>query len=576
MAQFKVDQRDLEFSLFEYLKIQDFTESFEEADMKSMLDELIKFTGNEIFPTREPSDLEGVKLTPEGVKVPECLHKAHKMYHENGWLGIGYPEELGGIPTPEAMKVACDSITTSANMAWMLYPGLSKAAANVISMVGSDEQKNLYVPTMLTGQWGGTMNLTEPDAGSDVGALKTMATKQDDGTYKLKGVKHFISSGDSDLYENIIHLVLARTPDAPEGTKGLSLFIVPKFMINDDNSVGALNDVACTKIEHKMGIHASATCELTFGTNDNCVGYLLGNELEGMKNMFIMMNEARLYCGNQGESQSSLAYELTLQYCRERAQFKKPIIEHPDVKRTLLKLRSMVRGMRALSMYTASLFDEHHRTNDEKVLGEIGFLTPVCKAFLTDEGTQVAIDCLQLHGGYGYCSEYGIEQFVRDVKISTIYEGTNAIQAIDFVTRKIMKDGGKTFMAFGEKIQGTLNKADDSIFTNKKYLAKSLAVAGQVGEMFGKKAAKGDIDNILYHATDFLTYCGNVITSWILLEHGILAQEKLANASTDDEKAYLQSKIDDFQVFAQHYLTRNLGTAKRILDIQDDIAQYNI
>ncbi len=576
MAKYKIDQRDIEFGLFEHLKIQDYSTDFEEADLKAMLDEVIKFTGNSVFPTRAQSDIEGVKLTDDGVKVPECLQEMNRLYYENGFIGMGYPEEFGGIPAPETMKVACDSLTTGANMAWMLYPGLSKAAANVLITVGNEEQKNLIVPKIMSGEWGGTMCLTEPDAGSDVGNLKTTATPNGDGTYKIKGVKHFISSGDNDLYDNIIHLVLARTPGAPEGTKGLSLFVVPKYQIDGAGTKGESNNVVCTKIEEKMGIHASATCELTFGGEGDCVGTLLGKELEGMKNMFIMMNEARLYCGIQGESAAALAYELTKQYCEERVQFKQPIINHPDVRRMLLKMRAMVRGMRALCLFTGSLFDELHKNKDPKCEAEIGLLTPICKAFFTDEGTQLTIDAVQLHGGYGYCSEYEIEQFVRDVKISTIYEGTNAIQAIDFVTRKILKDGGKTFMAFGERVQKAMNDADESIFPEKKVLGASLGKAGEIATVFGKFAQEGKMDRVLEHATDFLTYCSNIAVAWALLDQAVLAQSKLGSASGEDAN-YYQTKIDDFKVYVQHYLYRNAGTSKIILsETQNPIMSYKL
>lgn len=571
-----MDQRDIEFNLFEQFKIHEYSEQLDQDDLKAMLSEVIKFAENEIFPTRAKSDIEGVRLEADGVKVPECLHNMQKLYYENGFVSLGYPEEVGGIPAPESMKVACDSVATGANMAWMLYPGLSKAAANVLIHVGSQEQKELAATKILAGEWGGTMCLTEPDAGSDVGNLKTTATPNGDGTYNIKGVKHFISSGDNDLYENIMHLVLARTPEGAEGTKGLSLFLVPKYRYSTDGTKGDGNNLVCTKIEEKMGIHASATCELTFGQGGDCVGTLIGNEFEGMKNMFIMMNEARLYCGIQGESQAALAYELTKQYCEERVQFKKPIIEHPDVKRMLLKMRSIVRGMRGLSIYTGKLFDELKKTKDPAVDAEIGLLTPICKAFFTDEGTQCTIDALQLHGGYGYCSEYEIEQFVRDVKISTIYEGTNAIQALDFVTRKILKDGGKTFMAFGEKIQKTLNNADDAEFPEKKVLAASLAKAGDIGQHFGKLAATGKVDNVLEHCTDFLSYCSNIAVAWILLDQAVTAKEKLASASGSDIE-YYQSKIDDFKVYVKHYLYRNSGISRTILSENTaDILNFKI
>ena len=339
MAGFKTDLKDLEFTLFEWLKIQDHTPDYGENDLKDIINQYDKFIGAEIFPTREKGDIEGVQLKDGQVKVPECFHKANQQFYENGWFALGYPEEIGGMPVPQALNVACTSIANGANVAWTMYYGLSRAAMNVIYEVGSQEQKDKYIPKMMEGAWGGTMCLTESGAGSDVGASKSTAEPVGDGTYKIKGVKIFISSGDNDLYENIVHLVLARTPGSADGTKGLSLFIVPKNKINADGSTGEFNNVRCTKIEEKMGLHGQATCELTFGQEGECIGEMIGNEHEGIMNMFIMMNEARLLCGMQGESQANLAYMMTEQYARERVQFGTEINKLHDVKRMMMKMR---------------------------------------------------------------------------------------------------------------------------------------------------------------------------------------------------------------------------------------------
>ncbi len=571
MAKYEVELRDIYFNLFEYLKVQDNTDGFEEQDLRGVVDEYEKFVAAEIFPAREEADHVGVKLTEKGVIVPECIKSGHKKYYENGWMGLGLPEEIGGIPVPSTVVVACDSMATGAHTPWSMYPSLSKSAMSVILKVGSQEQKDLFVPKIMSGEWGGTMCLTEANAGSDVGNLSSIATPNDKGSYNIKGVKIFISSGDSDLYENNIHLVLAKTPGAPEGSKGLSLFIVPKTRINTDGTLGESNDVICTKIEEKMGLHCSATCELTFGQNNGCEGFLLGNEFDGMANMFIMMNEARLYCGIQGESQGNLAYLMSVQYAKERSQFGQEIINHPDIRRMLLKLRAMGRGMRALSIYVGSLFDEYEKNNDKAVLAEIGLLTPVCKAFFTEEGVQMAIDAIQIHGGYGYCTEYGIEQFLRDAKVATIYEGTNAIQALDYVMRKILKDEGKTFLTLGEKMQKTLDRLpDEEMPKEKRLLTISIGKAGEIATMFAGFAKNKQMDRVLTHATDFLTYSSNVAVAWILLEQALLAKEKLG------EDSYYQTKIDDFKIFARHYLTRNIGISKAILGDEVSILSYSL
>ena len=477
MANYRCDLQDIYFNLFEASEIQKdaLKLGYGKEDLRDIVDQFDKLVRNEIYPTRMEGDEIGVKLENGKVIVPECFHAVNKSFHENGWYGLGYPEEIGGMPAPHALKVACYSMAIGANIAWSMYFGLTQGAMNVILSVGSKKQKKECIENMMTGTWGGTMCLTEAGAGSDVGNASTTAKPLDDGKYSIKGVKIFISSGDSDLYENNIHLVLARTPDAPVGTRGLSLFLVPKTRINEDGGLGEQNNVVCTKIEKKMGIHGSATCELTFGNDGESIGELLGKEFGGMQNMFIMMNEARLLCGLQGEAQANLVYMLTEQYAKERVQFNTEIIKHPDIKRTLIKMRSTARGLRALSLYTANLFDKEGDKGDNKHEDEIAFLTPICKSFSTDEGFNIAVDAIQIHGGYGYCTEYGIEQFARDTKIASIYEGSNGIQAIDFVTRKILKDEGKVFFSFGEKIQKVLAQKEAKEFEHEcRMIEKSM------------------------------------------------------------------------------------------------------
>lgn len=575
MGYYKADIRDIEFNLTELLKVQEWKDyGLEENDVKSILSEYNKYVENEVFPTREPSDQVGVKHINGKVIVPEVLHKINKSYHENGWFALGLPEEIGGTPVPEALYVACMSLATGANVAWMMYPGLSRAALNVINLKGNDFMKNHIVPKMMEGSWGGTMCLTEPNAGSDVGSLRTTAQPLGNGKYSIKGTKIFISSGESDLYENNIHLVLARTPNGEAGTKGISLFVVPRFKINDDGSVGSLNNVICSKIEHKMGIHASATCELQFGSDGQTEGWLIGDEFEGMSTMFIMMNEARLYCGIQGESQANLAYMMAEKYTKERAQFGKEIYQHPDVRRNLLRMRALSRGMRALCLYTADLFNKAHQ--DHKGEAIIGLLTPICKAYCSEQGFNVSSSALQAHGGYGYCTEYGVEQFVRDTQIAMIYEGTNGIQAIDLVMRKVLKDGGKTLNALTQEIVASVQALDERKFKKEKEIfQKVLASAQSVMQQISGYAKNNQFNLILQNCTDFLTFASQLVVAWRLLDSAVLADQKMETSSSDD-KRYYESKITDFKVYCAHYLIHNLSLAKTMSEFDLDMTMLEI
>jgi len=578
MAKYKTDLKDVYFNLFKTCKIQEAGAElgYEEADLKGIVEQFDKFVENEIDPTRAKGDEEGVKMVDGNVKVPECFGPLNKKFYENGWYSLGYPEEIGGMPAPHALKIACYSMAIGANVSWSMYYGLTQGAMNVILKVGSQEQKDLIVPKMMEGTWGGTMCLTEAGAGSDVGNSKTTAKPLDNGKYAISGTKIFISSGESDLYENNIHLVLARTPGSPEGIKGLSLFIVPRFHINDDGTSGETNNVRCTKLEEKMGLHAQATCELTFGQDGECIGELIGKEHHGIINMFIMMNEARLLCGLQGESQANLVYMLTEQYARERSQFGTEIINLPDVKRMLLKMRSTARGLRALCLHTGNLFDKADK-GDEEAEREIALFTPICKSFCSDEAFAISSDAIQTHGGYGYCTEYGIEQFTRDSKIAAIYEGTNGIQAIDFVMRKILKDRGETFFNVGKKIQATMQREEAKQFPHEvSMIGKSMEMSEKVLGKFGEMMANKNEAAVLAHATDFQNYCGNLVISWLLLEHACLASNELKNADNEDDKKFYQSKIDDFKVFCQYQLTRNIGLAHSVLNFEEDLTKIRV
>ncbi len=577
MAAYKTDQRDILFNLLDVLKVTDHKKyGFDEASVKEILKEFDKFVENVIYPTRQPSDEEGVKLTDKGVVVPECLHSVTKQFYEMGWFALGQPEDIGGSPVPEALSTACLSLSAGANCGWSMYPGLTKGALNVLRLVGDDYVKNTFIAPIMAGTWGGTMCLTEAGAGSDVGSLNTTAKPIDgkEGWYKLKGTKIFISSGESDLYENNIHMVLARTPEGKPGPKGISLFVVPRHKVNDDGSLGDSNDVRCSGIEHKMGIHASATCVMNFGDNDNCEGYLIGEEFQGMANMFIMMNEARLDVGVQGESQANLVYELTKQYVSERTQFGTEIINLPDVKRMILKMRAMSRGLRSLTLYTSNLFDLAH--DDEKYHSIIGLLVPICKSFGSDEGFKVTVDAIQCHGGYGYCAEYGIEQFARDTKIASLYEGTNGIQAIDFVTRKILRDKGQALRELTDIIFKTSNNLSDDFAFERGIFSKALAAAQDAMGFIAKKAKNDEMNMVLQNCMDFLNLSAHIVVAWRLMESASIAGEKMEQAESQDEKDFLESKIVDFKIYCSQYLVQSVSLAKAITSFDEDMTKFKI
>ncbi len=554
MGKYTSDKQDIFFNLFEVLKVQDLPHyTTDESEIRDIIEGQDKFTENEIDPTRIPGDIEGVQWSEKGVKVPKSFHSPHKGYHEQGWFSLGMPEDVGGMPVPQAVTLACESLIVGANVAWSMYPGLSKAALNVLILKADDPTRSVVIPKMMEGSWGGTMCLTEPGAGSDVGAVKTTAVKKDGTQYGISGTKIFISSGDNDLYENIVHLVLARLPGAPEGTKGLSLFAVPKIQF--DSKTGELaqsNHVYCSKIEHKMGIHGSATCELQFGEGGESLGVLIGKENHGMEAMFIMMNEARLLCGLQGEGQAHLVYEHTRQYCSERSQFGRELENHPDVRLTLLQMRARSRALRALHLYVGHCFD---LAKDESAYeGVVELMTPICKSLGSDDAFQVAVDAIQLHGGYGYCQEYGVEQFARDIKIASIYEGTNAIQAIDFVGRKILKDGGKSLGFVLNLISEDVQSLPGEFQSEKNLLNEALEKMQAAVEALATRAKQKDQQGTLLYFSSFQKVSAYLFASWRLAESAGVACNKKDSGNT-----YYKEKIEDFKVYCECILRPELA-----------------
>lgn len=492
------------------------------AATPDLVDAVIKGVGSfaegEWAPLARVSDQVGAKWTPEGVVMPEGFAAAYKAYVEAGWGTISAPEAHGGQGLPYALASVVLETLGTANMAFTLCPLLSVGAIEALVHHGSEAQQALYLPKLVSGEWTGTMNLTEPQAGSDVGALRAKATPRGDGTWSISGTKIFISFGDHDLADNIVHLVLARTPDGPAGTKGISLFLVPKYRVNPDGSLGAENDVRTVSIEHKMGLHGSPTCVLSFGDHGECVGELIGPEFGGMRAMFTMMNNARLNVGLQGVQAAEAATQKAVAYARERIQSARAgsgspvpvaIIEHPDVRRMLLRMKALTQAARALLYYAAGMVDRA-TLGDKAAQARLELLTPLAKAYGTDLGCEVANLGIQVHGGMGYIEETGAAQFFRDVRITTIYEGTNGIQAADLVGRKLGLEGGGTLARL---IADMRAEAEDA----------GLRALIDACERVAAHLAAADVDDRLAASYPFLTMLSTAVAGWLMERQGRIA-----------------------------------------------------
>jgi len=448
-----------------------------DADITTaVLEEAGKFATDVLAPLNKVGDEHGIKLEANKVTTAPGWPDAYKRWTDGGWNAVSGPEAFGGQGLPLAINAACTEIWSASNVAFGLCPLLTLSAIEALDAHGSDELKNIYLEKLVTGEWTGTMQLTEPQAGSDVGALRTRADKQADGTYRIKGTKIFITYGEHDMTDNIVHFVLARLPDAPAGTKGISLFLIPKFMVNADGSLGARNDIYASGVEHKLGMHASPTCTMTMGDHDGAIGYLVGEENQGMRCMFTMMNQARLGVGLEGVGVADRAYQQALAYAQERKQGKAvgnkngdgsdAIIVHPDIKRMLLQMRSLTAAARSICYATAVALDVAVRAKDAKVRTDAAargaLLTPIAKAFSTDIGNEVAYLGVQVHGGMGFIEETGAAQHYRDARITSIYEGTNGIQSIDLVTRKLAANGGASVWTLLAELEATVKQVEAS------------------------------------------------------------------------------------------------------------------
>ncbi|MFC4639929.1 acyl-CoA dehydrogenase C-terminal domain-containing protein [Deinococcus hohokamensis] len=563
MPTYKAPLRDVKFVMNELLgapaqlsKMPFYTEN-ETADadlMVQVLEEAARFVEGELVPLNRVGDQEGCVRDEQGnVTTPTGFKAAYKKYREAGWTALDADPNYGGQGMPHLISNVLVEMMCSANVAWSMYPGLSHGAYSALHAVGSEELKNLYLPKIVSGEWTGTMCLTEPHAGTDLGMIRTKASDNGDGTYSITGTKIFISAGEHDMADNIVHLVLARLEGSPEGTKGISLFLVPKFIPTENGGVGERNGVVCGSLEHKMGIHGNATAVLNF---DGAKGWLVGEVNKGMNHMFIMMNAARLGTGLQGLGLGEVAYQNALAYAKDRIQMRHeprvssepadPIIVHPDVRRMLLTGKAYTEAGRALAMWLALSIDTEHHHPDEAKRKEaadlVALLTPIAKAFMTDNGFAVAVQSQQVFGGHGYIQEWGMEQFVRDARIGQIYEGTNGIQALDLLGRKVLMDGGKKL----QKLAGTLqefaeaHEDDEAIGDYVNQLGKAAQQLGSLTMVIGQKAMTGSegADEVNAAAVDYLRFFGHVVYGYLWARMAKIAQDQI-DAGNDKDGFYL-------------------------------------
>jgi alkylation response protein AidB-like acyl-CoA dehydrogenase len=588
---YKADLRELSFVLLEQFQLGELLgkapfDAWGEDEARAVLDAAYRFAREVLGPLNASGDREGCRIEDGQVKAPKGFQDAWKQLYENGFKSLGVAADHGGQGAPHALVVLVEELLSGANPAFNMYPGLAFGAAETIIECGTPEQSKRYAEKMLDGTWGGTMCLTEPHAGSDVGAAKTSAKRLGNGKYAVKGTKVFISGGDHDLAGNIVHLVLARVDGAPPGTKGLSLFIVPKRKISADGTVGESNDVSVGSIEHKMGINGSATCVLNFGESDRCEGELVGTtENLGMSQMFRMMNGARIAVGIQGLATAAAAYQNAVDYARDRKQgpsythWKDPtvprvaILEHPDVRRMLLDLKSHTEGIRALIVKLAWHGDQAQALagkDDEKATyhkGQVDLLTPLVKSFASDEAFRLAAVAIQVYGGAGYLKDHPVEQYARDAKIYSIYEGTNHIQAMDLVGRKMGQAGGANFQAFLQDVAGFVEAHRGDATLGK---AVELLAAGQEALMSSAMTLLGWSQNgglglIGLTANRFLTMMSQVAVGWVLLDAAALAQKKLAAGGlSETDKAFYTGKVQSALWFARNVLPQVEASARSL------------
>lgn len=589
------DSRDARFALFEHLKVQRLFElpqfaDFTPSDVDMMLTEGLKFAKTVMGPINRIGDTKGCRWEDGKVYAPAEFKDAYKKMYEAGWMSVASDAEYGGQGLPSVVGACIGEMFVGANCSLAMISGLTRGAALLLRTCASKEMYDKYLPKLIDGTWQGTMCLTEPHAGSAVGALTTSAKREGDH-YKIRGNKIFISGGEHDMVENVIHLVLARVEGAVPGIKGVSLFLVPKYLVNEDGTNGEFNDVHCVGIEHKMGINGSPTCAMSYGENDNCIGWIIGEEGEGIKHMFRMMNDARIGVGLQGTAMGGWAYLAALQYAQERKQgvemknLRDPnapqvvITKHPDVRRMLATMKAYSEGGRALLLYASMGVDLSEFSPDEaerlKAYNRVELLTPIVKAWCSDTGFEASSMAIQTFGGHGYLRDYPVEQLARDSRIAAIYEGTNGIQAIDLLGRKVARDQGAHFIDL-------MTEVGKFVATNKDHATLKSALAAfqnrkeqleQTTMKFGMMQMSGDMAYPLLSATHYLRMFGNVVVAWLLLEQAVIAQEQLdkiigqsgvtnvdeAVLADNDEARFYYNKVKTAQFFVGGILSQNDG-----------------
>jgi len=590
MTDFQAPVRDMRFALSHIAEIENIATfpGYEDATpdiVDAIIEESGKFAEQVLAPLNQSGDQQGCRLENGIVHTPDGFKEAFQQMSESGWHGISLPKEFGGQGLPYVLTIAATEMWSSANMAFCLVPQLAQSATELLDKHGSESQKATYLPNFISGNWVATMNLTEPQAGTDLNLLRTKAI-QDGDHYKISGQKIFITGGDNDLAENIIHLVLARTPDAPPGLKGISLFAVPKFLINEDGSLGPRNDLKCVSLEQKMGIHGSPTCVMSYGDNEGAVGYLIGEENQGLICMFTMMNLTRLLVGIQGPGIGERAYQQAAAYAKERLQGANrngetvPIVEHPDVKRMLLDMKAKTEACRAITIYTAACIDHSKSApvdaDRAKFMSRLELLTPIAKAWCSNLGIDIASTGIQVHGGTGFIEETGAAQHYRDIRITAIFEGANGIQAKDLVGRKVLRDHGEALTMLtaeiGETASLLLASGDEDLKAIGQRLSEGLLNITEATEWI-LQTSGNDMEHVLASATQFLDLLGTVVGGWLLGKSAAKAAELMTEKDTD--KNFLQGKILTARYFADCQLVRCATLRTSLLEAADTILKFD-
>jgi len=582
MSTYAAPLRDMQFVLTELAGLDKVAAlpGCEEATpdvVEAILGESAKFTEGVLAPLNWTGDREGVRWADKAVTMPKGFKEAYAQFVDNGWNALSGNPEHGGQGLPKVVSAAVQEMWKSSNMAFSLCPLLTLGAVEALEIAGNEQQQAMYLPNMISGKWNGTMNITEPQAGSDLAAIRSRAVPQGDGTYRIFGNKIFITYGDHDMVENTIHLVLARTPDAPEGVKGISLFVVPKFLVNADGSLGARNDVYCVSVEHKLGIHASPTCVMALGDSGGAIGTMVGKENEGLKYMFVMMNAARFAVGLEGLAISERAYQHAVAYAKERVQGRAiegsaagvAIIRHPDIRRMLMLMRSNVEAMRALAYSVAAAHDAAARHPDaaERAQNQafVDLMIPVVKGWSTETGNEMAYLGVQVHGGMGFIEETGAAQFMRDARITTIYEGTTGIQANDLMGRKIAREGGATIkgvIGMMQKTQGELAQHKGAEFAAiAAALGRGIDALQQATDYIVANYGK-DVRAVATGAVPFLRLMGIVSGGWMMARAALVAQGKIAAGDADP---FFPAKIATAHFYADHVMAAVAGLAQEVV-----------